>query len=465
VIDFTSVHSSVRQSSKFALHWVPLATGLNGCRQTGSSTLHAHHVGTYRPYESDYLGASNIAVMDCIAARALPFTHIERKLWAYVPAIRTYARGALPRVYLKHIATMPVCLVIDLAGKLAQAYIGYRTRKFVVSKHPLHVVRLYRQRLVLANQLTTRLVQEILPCVSHAGMQASYPKPLLSVSVRPSPLSGQPPLRPPEIFFPLLDMAGVAGLVAVTRDNNILHPKVDAHKVSLGSQGLDLDLAAKRDEVTATSIAPDRHHLGHAFNLTAPAQLEHPKLGQHELVIGGRERPVYMPLVKLIAHRLRRAFLFKLGILGAALKEVLKGMVLVTQHLGQNGAVGLTEPRALMPFKLSDLAGYINARQLLALLLVRLGTALKRMIPDVPRAAEVTSQLLLLGGVWVKAEFVCLANHRAILAASPTDCGDPVHSLRSPSFRANFTAKRLIKYALALALIPQLAGGSLNVYV
>jgi hypothetical protein len=30
---------------------------------------------------------------------------------------------------------------------------------------------------------------------------------------------------------------------------------------------------------------------------------------------------------------------------------------------------------------------------------------------------------------------------------------------------ANFTAKRLIKYALALVLIPQRAGGSLNVHV
>ncbi len=184
VIDFAWVHSKALQSSKFALHWVPLATALNGCRQTGSSTLSAHNVGTYRPYESNYLGASNISVMDCTAVLTAPFTHIERKPRAYMPAIRAYARRAREAINLKHLAAMPVRLVSDLAGKLAHSRIGYRTRKFVVSKHPLHVVRLYRQRLVLANQLTTRFVQEILACVSNTGVQASYPKPLLSVSVR-----------------------------------------------------------------------------------------------------------------------------------------------------------------------------------------------------------------------------------------------------------------------------------------
>jgi hypothetical protein len=99
-------------------------------------------------------------------------------------------------------------------------------------------------------------------------------------------------------------------------------------------------------------------------------------------MIASREPPVHLSLVKLIAHRLRRVLLFKLGILGAALKEVLKGMVLVTQHLGQNGAVGLTEPRALAPLERGNLAGNINARKALTVFLVRLGTAFKGMIPD-----------------------------------------------------------------------------------
>src|ERR671924_2089367 len=86
MIDFASVYSKPSQSSKFALHWVPLATALNDCRQTGSSTLSAHNIGTYRPYESNYLGASNISVMDCTAVLTAPFTHIERKPGAYMPA-------------------------------------------------------------------------------------------------------------------------------------------------------------------------------------------------------------------------------------------------------------------------------------------------------------------------------------------------------------------------------------------
>jgi hypothetical protein len=397
VNSFGSVHSSPRYSSKFALHWVPLATALNGCRQTGSSTLHAHHVGTYRPYESDYPGASNISVMDGTAFTA-PFAYLQRTLGPYVPAIRAYARRPLPWVYLKHIAAMPVRLVSDLAGELAQAYIADRTRKCVVSKHSLYVVRLDRQRLVLANQLTTPLVQEILACVRHASVQASYPKPLPSASIRPFSLSGQPPLRPPQILSPLLDRAGVAGLVAVTCDNNILHAEVDANEGAFLRQGLNFNLADKRDKV----------------------------------------RPVHLSLVKLIAHRLRRAFLFKLGRLGAARKEVLEGMLLVTQHLGQDRASGLTEPGTFPTFKFGDLAGNINARQALTVLLVRSGAALKRMIPDVPRTAEVLCKLLLLGRIWIKAEFVGLANHGAILEYSPEKCGDRVHSLRYPSFCANF---------------------------
>jgi hypothetical protein len=447
---------TARQSSKFALHWVPLATALNGCRQTGSSTLSAHNVGTYRPYESNYLGASNISVMDCTAVLTAPFTHIERKPRAYMPAIRTYARRALPGINLKHLAAMPVRLVSDLAGDLAQAYIAHRTRKFVVSKHSLHVMRLYRQRLVLANQLTTRFVQEILACVGDAGVQASHPKPLPSISIGSFPLSDQAPLRPLEIPFPLLYMARVAGLLASRGHNHILDTEIHTDvcaslhmmsaEVGLLGQGLDLNLAAKRDEIAATGIMLNRHHLGHAFNLTAPAQLERPKFGQHQPMVTGRERPVHLSLVKLIAHRLRRVLLFKLGILGATLKEVLKGMVLVTQHLGQNGAVGLTEPGALAPLKFRDLAGNINARKALTALLVRPGTALKRMIPDVPCAAEVLRKLLLLSRIWIKAEFISLANHRAILAASPWDCRDPVHSSGSPSLRTNFMAKRLIEW-------------------
>jgi hypothetical protein len=302
VNSFGSVHSSPRYSSKFALHWVPLATAGRGCRQTGSSTLSAHNVGTNRPYESNYLGAGNIAVMDCTTARALPFTHLERKPWAYMPAIRTYACGTLPLVYLVHLAAMPLRLVSDLAGELAKAHITDRTRKFVVSQHPLHVVRLYSYSLVLANQLTTRFVQKILACVSNTGVQASYPKPLPSVSIGSFPLSDQAPLRPLEIPFPLRYMARVARLVASRGHNHVLHTKVDANERGLLGQGLDLNLAAKRDEVAATRVAPDRDHLGHAFNLTAPAQLERSKLGQHQPMLTGRERPMYLSLVKLIAH-------------------------------------------------------------------------------------------------------------------------------------------------------------------
>ena len=118
-------------------------------------------------------------------------------------------------------------------------------------------------------------------------------------------------------------------------------------------------------------------------------------------MLASRERPVHLALVKLIAHRLRRVLLFKLGILGATLKEILKSMVLVTQHLGQNGAVGLTEPRALAPLERGNLAGNINAPKALTVLLVRLGTALKGMIPDIPCTAEVLRKLLLLSGIWI----------------------------------------------------------------
>jgi hypothetical protein len=81
-------------------------------------------------------------------------------------------------------------------------------------------------------------------------------------------------------------------------------------------------------------------------------------------------------------------------------------MVLVTQHLGQNGAVGLTEPGALAPLERGNLAGNINARKALTVLLVCLGTALKGMIPDMPCTAEVLRKLLLLNGIWIKMETV-----------------------------------------------------------
>jgi hypothetical protein len=131
VNSFGSVHPSPRYSSKFALHWVPLATALNGCRQTVGATLHAHHVGTYRPYKFYYLSAGNIAVVD-LAALTAPFTYMQPKLGTSMQAIRAYARGTLPLIDLKHLATVPVRLVSDLAGKLAQSHIADHTRKFVV---------------------------------------------------------------------------------------------------------------------------------------------------------------------------------------------------------------------------------------------------------------------------------------------------------------------------------------------
>jgi hypothetical protein len=76
-----------------------------------------------------------------------PFRHIEREPRAYMPTIRAYARRAREAIYFKHLTAMPVRLVSDLAGELAQAYIAHRTRKFVVSKHSLHVVRLWSGQL------------------------------------------------------------------------------------------------------------------------------------------------------------------------------------------------------------------------------------------------------------------------------------------------------------------------------
>jgi hypothetical protein len=51
---------------------------------------------------------------------------------------------------------------------------------------------------------------------------------------------------------------------------------------------------------------------------------------------------------------------------------------------------------------------------------------------------KLITSILSGGFIFVGAEFICLANHGAILAASPWDCCDPIHSLRYPSLRANF---------------------------
>ena len=205
----------------------PARSRFNGCRsprplgrrRSGSSSLHAHQIALSQGYSLDHSGARDIAVMRR-ATFAAPSPDRQAQLGADGPAVRAYARGSGPPADFEQVAAIPSRFVPQLAGQLAQARIAGGARQLVVGHHPFHVVRLEAERLVLADQRPTQLVQGILARVGHAGVQACDPFLLGFAPVRAFGFAAQSPLGRFQFSRFLIEGFGISRLPTLGSDRD-----------------------------------------------------------------------------------------------------------------------------------------------------------------------------------------------------------------------------------------------------
>jgi hypothetical protein len=407
----------------------PARSRFNGCwlqrrlsrKQTGSSSLHAHQLALSQGYSLNHLGAGGIAVMHRTTVTA-PVPSGQAQLGANQAARWTGSGRARPLADFKQIAAIPGRFVPQLAGQLAQAHIADGARQRVVSHHPFHVVWLEADRLVVADQRPTQLVQGVLARISDTGMEASDPFLLCLASVGAFGFPAQATLGGFQFPRFAVERLRIARLPAVRRDDNILNAVVNSDGVGLSRQWRNFDLTAEGDEVAPAGIAADRRHLRDTRHLTRPAQFERAQLGQLQPLRLGVKRPANLALIQLVAHRLRAVFLLELRITRPLGVEVGKGPILIPQDLGDDRAVSVFEPDiGRIGFQFGDRPAAIDARYRPTQCPIAEASRIQGSIPSKACNTKINGQLLALFGVRIEAEFVGnRANHMESIADYPT---------------------------------------------
>ncbi len=137
------------------------------------------------------------------------------------------------------------------------------------------------------------LLNEILPAVADALMDARYHLAPLLLCWRFAPGLGQLALRFGKGFFFLAEEAGIVDVLVCGEIGKGLEPHINADLFRRGEQALGLHFAAAdRDVPLARGRAFDNGSLGRALDRAMHDHLHLPKLGKHELALTGESKAV-----------------------------------------------------------------------------------------------------------------------------------------------------------------------------
>lgn len=419
MIEFGSVHPHLLSptNSRFsAVLERPLGDGSRGLYRSTRFPLAGGSGAPRRTEKQNILRRVHVPVVGHPTIRTGPYSDLQRHFRLHRAARATGLAAGRPAVYHHNIPAVPLGLVFNLPAQLRQPAISNRLAQTAVSQHALDIQILQADHLVFVHQLGGGLVQKIPAAIGNPDMNTGNPLLLFLVAIRSPAFPFQPPLGQLQPAGIAVGVLGRAGLKAVGSHHDILNPYIHANAIQAWRQRLNLDFTAERHEVPAARIPADRHHLGRTLDGPRPAQLERPELREFQQPAFGVKSPSDVPLVQLVANRLRTLLLFELGILSAVLEEVLKGLVLVQKGLGQYGAIGVLKPRVVrVLLQFGD--GLAQRNVILGASQGAIGQApgIQGRIPDPARTTEVNSKLLPLGSIGIKPESVSSNNHLWII--------------------------------------------------
>lgn len=181
------------------------------------------------PGGQNVAGGVVVAVMDGAAVGARPFAVTQREHMSCRPARTARLRGRVEAVHLDQRSPVPRGLVGQLADQFSPSGVGDELAVPLGFQHPSHRQGLAAHRLVLTDQSSAQLVQEVLPRTAHGGMGTGH----LEACLRP--ISGtllfarQPTLLAGKPLPTFGEVARVGDLLARGQDGQVLQSKVDAN--------------------------------------------------------------------------------------------------------------------------------------------------------------------------------------------------------------------------------------------
>src|SRR5713101_3860006 len=302
--------------------------------------------------------------------------------------------GWIPLVNLDKGSTIPLCFVLQLAGKFTPTHIANTLSKGVVLDHVLDLQTLDADHLVLVNNAGRELMLIVSTPISYLGVCLSNLETSLGAVLGALFLLGMSSLSLGKLLLILAEVPWIAHMLTVTRDDHTLQAKVKPYL--LGDDGKRCNILFYQDgnEVATCGI------LGHCHSggLSIFRKRATPDNIQGGIHLGKRER-VSIPLEgsTYVSSGLLPLLAMKRGVLSPSFKEVEKRLVEMTKRLLQGNRSNLIQPCVLrLLFQFGETSGSLSVVDALLLLVVGISTQAQRPIVDETRTAKGASKSLLL---------------------------------------------------------------------
>lgn len=204
----------------------------------------------------------DVAVVVCAARGTRPLADVQPLLAAVLAAARTDLGRGEPRVGLDQLPPVEFTFIFELSDELAPSGVPDRFRQAAMLHHLPRLQRLDHDDLVLVDDASRQLVEEVVPSVLDLFVCLREEEPRLLTVPAAGLLSGERALRP---FQPCLGLSQVARVhnllrdeIVVRHDGEVVQPEVDPDVVL----GRDPRLVVLIDEERYEELARPCHRHG-----------------------------------------------------------------------------------------------------------------------------------------------------------------------------------------------------------
>src|SRR5712691_3460200 len=256
-------------------------------------------------------------------------------------ACMTGLRRWVPLIDFDHGSSVPLALVFQLTDKLTPSDIVNSFSKLVILDHVLDCQALHAHHLVFVNKACTELMLVVSSAVSNASMNLGDFETCLLPVLRAFLFLGMPPLRFCQSFLIFGKEVGVAHTLSGRECDHGCNAKVQTDHLIHNGKRLDVLLYQNGDKVAVGTILRNRDRSGFGVfgQRSMPVDIQRfIHLGKHEGL------PMPFEGVGGIGSRLIMLLFLEGWVVGAALKEIDKGMIQMPQGLLKGDRRDLCKP-------------------------------------------------------------------------------------------------------------------------
>ena len=343
-----------------------------------------------QPFVADVDSRVDVPVVVSAAMGTRPRPHIERHLVADRTTGITCLGTRIPTVASQECLSGACSLVFEEAREHAPSRVSRSFRKAVVRHDPFHMQVFDGDDLVFVNDAPTEFVKVVPSGARHTFMRAGHQSPGLVPAVRSFLLARQLALFPFQVFFRLLQVAGIVELRAVAGDNQMRQTDIEADRLAFGRysrQGL-AGISEDRGMVLTAGVPAHRDGLYLANDVSVDDAFHPADFWQVDA------RAVDLHALRIL-DRLAPVLGLEPGILAALGEEVLVCSRKVLKRLLQDLGISITKPlELLLQFWQANTHRLIV--QPFAGRAIQIARSSKSVVPDPTRAPELNSQGLSL---------------------------------------------------------------------